>query len=474
MSVNITSLAPEILGEIFQHCSFYCSDAPIILAGVSQAFCRAAHGTPCAWRKLRLSLTSDERRLVRKAAFWFNRAGSCSLDLFVDITATEESQSSVSDKPIAELYPFLVAFLRHHRPRIQILNVRSDTELKAFHFIDAIYSSTELPSRPDLQLQSLRIRITSDIPVAPSTWSPVFESFSQLPGLQSLKLTNHVLPALNTPTIAHLRFLTISRPLRAHPLPVHKILRIIGSTPALERLEVDSRIMKQPLSELAQYTNIPLLKSLSLRTNNLSYMLNLIATPSLEKLYLDDLDGKRPTASQELSAALEELSDKVGFTGEPASGLSCLDTLEVEGVSFSAGSGDISMDQWELCIRRMSSLTRLMIRNFDEEELVNILTSTSGLDGALEPVCPRLSYLCLSGSKALIPLHKLNILRPYITVEWETIQERNHQPSSSVYVYGAGGFGFGSRFHFEQMATKVESRNRTVIPRMDPDSDGPW
>ncbi|THV01443.1 hypothetical protein K435DRAFT_402405 [Dendrothele bispora CBS 962.96] len=474
-ATDITSLPAEILGEIIRHCSFYCADAPIILASVNRLLYDVAHGTPCVWSKLRLSLSNDERRLVRKAGLWFTRSGSCLLDLFVDVAATsEDSPTDSPERPIAEVYHFLVAFLRHHRPQIQTLNVKSDTELKAFHFIDAIYSSSYFPpANQHLQLQSLRIRITNDIPQAPSTWSPVFESFSHLPSLQSLKLTNHVLPALNTPTIANLRYLTISRPLRAHPLPVHKILRIISSTPALTQLEIDSRIMKQPLSELTQYMTIPELESLSLRTNNLPYLLRLLGTSSLKKLYLKDLDGKRVTANQELGLALKELSERTVTPDGLADGLSNLHTLEITGII----PGDERMDHdWELCIRRMIKLERLVISDFDAEGLVDLLTENSLSGFGLGPVCPRLKYLCLSGVRSLPSLQRLKMSRSNITIEWETTrQETPRAARSSVYAYGAGGFGFGSRFNFERRTSNVESGNfRNTILRLEPDSDGTW
>ncbi|KAK7465526.1 hypothetical protein VKT23_005500 [Stygiomarasmius scandens] len=476
--MDITSLPTEILGEIIRQCSLYRADAPVILANVNRLFYDAAHGTPRAWTRLRLSLSDDERCLVRKAGLWFSRAGSCMLDLFIDVAASEHSLTRVPEKPIAEIYHFLVAFLRHYRPRIQILNVRSDTELKAFHFIDAIYSSSYLPPNQHLQLESLRIRITNDIPLVPSTWSPVFESFSHFSGLQSLKLTNHVLPALDTPTIANLRFLTISRSLTAHPLPPEKILRLVGSTPALTQLEINSRIMRQPISELRQYTTIPALESLSLRTNNLPYILRLLGSPSLKKLCLKDLDGRRATAGQELSLALKELSKKAVTSDGIADGLSNLHTLEIAGVT--GLHGDEWLDgYWEQCIRRMTRLERLVISDFNGEGLVNLLTGTTNASSGLaaEAVCPALKYLCLSGVRAITPLQRLKMARPDITVEWETTRQEKPRSGSqpSVYAYGSGGFGFGSRFNFERRTGNTEGGNaQSTVLRLDSDSDGTW
>uniref|UniRef100_A0A0W0FMB5 F-box domain-containing protein n=1 Tax=Moniliophthora roreri TaxID=221103 RepID=A0A0W0FMB5_MONRR len=386
---GILSLPFEILGVVCGHCTSYNADAPLILSLVNRTFHAVVHGTPRAWSKLKLSQSQgSERSLVRKAGLWFARACECGLDLFVDITGDQT-------------LPFLIAFLSHHRENILTLNVQSTTELKAYDFLDAIFPSkpTSCPTHP-AHLRNLRLRITSDITqAAPSSWSPVWNSFDRFPGLRSLKLTNHILPALPTPNLSSLHTLCILRPLRAPPLATHKIARLIRSAPMLEVLEVDTRISVTPGVEGGIETNR--LQKLSLRTNNLPSVLSLVAPATLEELRLIDLDGRRVGAAFQLGAAVKRIS------------LGRLRSLEVSGVSFTSNGAE----NWQWCINHMGKLESMSISDFhgDSSNLVSLLTA-----GA----CSDLRYVCLSGLKALSPLQKLKMARPDVTVEWETVASR--------------------------------------------------
>ncbi|KAK7058589.1 hypothetical protein VNI00_002225 [Paramarasmius palmivorus] len=393
---GIHTLPPEILGDIFAHSTSYNADAPLVLSLVCRNFHRVVHGTPRAWSKLKLTQTQGgERSLVRKAGLWFVRAHECGLDLFVDITGDQS-------------FPFLIAFLSHHRENILTLNVYSTTELKAYDFLDSLFPSDSYPTHP-AHLRNLRLRITSDITQAtPSSWSPVWNSFDRFPGLMSLKLTNHILPALPTPNLSNLRTLCILRPLRAPPLATHKIVRLLRSAPQLEVLEVDTRISVSPGQDVA--IEMEKLQKLSLRTNNLTHVLGLVLPLALEDLRLSDLDGRRVGAASQLGAAVKRIP------------LGNLHFLDISGVSFTSDSVDI----WQRCINDMSQLTSMSISDFhgDSSGLVSLLATSA---------CRDLRHVCLSGLKALSPLQKLKMARPDVTVEWETVASR-----TKVFEIGVG------------------------------------
>ncbi|KAL0580840.1 hypothetical protein V5O48_001216 [Marasmius crinis-equi] len=350
MATAIDSLPNELLGEIVIFCATHCADAPLILSAVSRRFRSVAYGTPRAWSKLRLSPgskgdKSSEEFLVPKAKLWFDRAGECSLDLFIDLAPAGAGFSNTTQTP----YEFLVltAFLYPRRSRIRTLSARCDTELKAYNFLDAIYDGCSSCHHPSLQ--NLRIRITSDIPgTVPTTWSPVFSSFDRFPTLQSLTLTNHVLPALPTPYLSNLHTLAIVRPLRAHPLPANKLRTLLESAPMLERLEIDSRI---GVDRAGYSIQLHSLKKLVLRANNLPFLLSVVVPGNqLESLLLVDLDGRRPDAASELGEALEAQDDDF---------FESLRLLKICSVSFHPNHA--SETTWSKVARRMKVFSGLIV-----------------------------------------------------------------------------------------------------------------
>lgn len=457
----ICTLPPEILGEIFCQCSSFNADAPLILAVVSRHFNQVAYSDIRAWRKLRLRLGSGlgtEQSQIRKAGLWFRQSGACSLDLFLNITNPPNGRRTMGSERewFSSSYSFLAAFLRFHRSRIRALTLRSDTELKAYHILDAISASRPVCSCTSLQLYSLHIQITNEIPPVPSGWSPVFDSFSLFPRLDSLKLINHILPALSTPNILHLRNLSIIRPLTAPPLPAHKIIRMISSAPSLVHLDIDSRISVGSIPDSSTQNDIPSLKSLSLRVNNLSSLLNLLASTTLENLCLTDLDGGRHFAGENLG--MENLMRELITKDGQNRGLDLLKTLEISGIPCAEPSNV----QWDWCIRHLPRLEALVVKDkdFGSASLVKVLTES----GCGEPgfCCPNLSYVYLPGLGAIPWLQLLRMKRPRIRIEWNNGECRGSGTEDVIvhrrhtFFYAARGYGFGSLFDSERKITEVK------------------
>ncbi|KAJ3761905.1 hypothetical protein EV360DRAFT_36804 [Lentinula raphanica] len=455
----MSSLPPELLAEIFQYCSAYNADAPVILGSVSRQFRKVAHSHPSVWHKLRLRLGfGTEFAQIQKAGLWFKNRGACPLNVFINITNTCVPRSDIPEEEwFVHNYPFLIPFFRKNIHRIHALTLQSDTELKAHHFLDAITAlSPVYSSESALQLHSLHIQITTDIPPTPSGWSPVFESFSLFPQLDSLKLINHILPGLTPPNILHLQNLSIVRPLTAPPLPTLKIMRMISSAPSLIHLDIDSRISIAPLPDRnsSETNSVPPLKSLSLRVNNLPETLKLLASPSLEKLRLTDLDGRRARAGEQLGSVIENLMRKLRTSDQDVAGFARLKSLEISGIH----RVESTSAHWDWCIRHLPRLESLSLNNFGYTNFVDILTESPGpLDDAQTGFyCPLLSYIYLSGVDALLPLHHLKEKRPNVKVEWDNGDQVGHRsmPATdyprTTLSYTAGGYGFASLFDYDR------------------------
>ncbi|KAE9409147.1 hypothetical protein BT96DRAFT_582525 [Gymnopus androsaceus JB14] len=454
----ICTLPPEILGEICCLCTSYNADAPLILSAVNRHFHQVAYSHVRAWCKLRLRLgLRTERSQIRKAGLWFRQSGACPLDLFLNITNPSyplaDGRTMESEQEwFARSYSLLASFLQHHRSRIRSLTLRSDTELKAYQLLDAISASNPVFRSKSLHLHSLSIQITNDIPPVPTGWSPLFESFSLFPRLDSLKLINHILPALSTPNIQHLQRLSIVRPLTAPPLPTRKILRMISSASSLIHLDIDSRISVGPIPDSTASSETPSLKSLSLRVNNLPFLLNLLSSSTLEKLRLTDLDGGRESAGEKLGQVMEGLTMELKAKDGKTRGLDLLKTLEISGVRCT----EPTSVHWDWCIRHLPSLEALSLKDFGCISLVNILTESVCNEDDF--CCPRLSHVYFSGLGALSPLQKLKMKRPGIRIEWENGECQNSgyehvgHPETPLpaFSYAARGYGFGSLFDYDR------------------------
>lgn len=459
-SPNITAIPHELLGEVFVRCSYYSADAPIILSTVCQRFRAVALNTPRAWRSLRLSVCREkERETIRKAGLWFSLSGVCCLDLYVDI----EGQTT----NIPETHPHLIVFLQRHTTRISSLNVRSETEKAAHSFLDALYFPLPFsPSPTQLPLKTLRLRVASDTPGLPATSAAtsVFHSFTHIPHLKSLQLTNHKLPSLFTPDFHNLQTLTIARPLRAPPISVQQLLQIVHAAPYLVNLEIASRVVHaethQPLFEELY---LPYLKNLSLRTNEVPSLIEVLVAPALEELHINDLDGKRHGASAELTQSLQTVSRKLMSRG-------ALDwrvkRLYITGLSLHRD--DPGAQTWEWCLGRARILEELSVFSNDEdfEVLVNFLVG----EYAGTCICPLLRMIHVSGLESFDRMERLKRERPGIEIILDAPEtrgvtsrsssrdsSRDRRPGSGSGGGGGFGFGFGSRFAIQRNGSKVHA-----------------
>ncbi|KAK0186047.1 hypothetical protein F5146DRAFT_1069025 [Armillaria mellea] len=457
---HITAIPHELLGEVFVRCSSYSADAPLILSTVCQRFRAVALNTPRAWRSLRLSVCPEkERETIRKAGLWFARSGVCCLDLYVDIAGHKDD--------IPETHPHLIVFLQRHTTRIASLNVRSETEKAAHSFLDALYFPLPFsPSPTQLPLKTLRLRVASDTPGLPATSAAtsVFHSFTHIPHLKSLQLTNHKLPSLFTPDFHNLQTLTIARPLRAPPISVQQLLQIVHAAPYLVNLEIASRVVHAETHHpLFEELYLPYLKNLSLRTNEVPSLIEVLVAPVLEELHINDLDGKRHGASAELTQSLQTVSRKLMSRG-------ALDwrvkRLYITGLSLHRD--DPGAQTWEWCLGRARALEELSVASNDED--FEVLVSFLGGEYAGTCVCPLLRMIHVSGLESFDGVERLKRERPGIEIIPDPPEKRGVTSRSSSRDSsrdrrpgggsggGAGfGFGFGSPFAAQRNGSRVHA-----------------
>ncbi|KAJ2918001.1 hypothetical protein MD484_g2458, partial [Candolleomyces efflorescens] len=316
-ATTLASLPPELLGEIFFHCSAFSPDAPLILGRVSKSFHRVVHSTPNVWQRLHLktNLVRDTGCAEEKASFWLSKVGSCLVDVKVEIV---QSQSAVSGTTtpvtsIASHHLPLLGVLKAHVQHIRSLDVTSASELDARVFLNAIYgpssscssgshsnaAATTLAVGGDdiISLESLSVSVSSTTPpnLRLSSSYVKFPLQVLLPRLQRLSLTNHTIDFLvssatsmlstpstpSTPSIAdidsatmntidsslksnlfeNLRYLSVICPIRFAPLSVSSILTILRNTPRLEELVVESRMVSDSGPSIGPDVNSALLSA---------------------------------------------------------------------------------------------------------------------------------------------------------------------------------------------------------------------
>ncbi|RXW14993.1 hypothetical protein EST38_g10864 [Candolleomyces aberdarensis] len=486
-ATTLTSLPPELLGEIFYHCSAFSPDAPLLLSRVSKSFHQVVHSTPNVWQRLSLktNLVRDTGCAEEKATFWLSKVGSCLVDVKVEIV---QSQSAVSGTTTPVTHPSshhlpLLGVLKAHVQHIRSLDVASASELDARVFLNAIYeappastSTTAIQLGDDIiSLESLNVSVSSTTPpnLRLSSSFVKFPLQILLPKLQSLSLTNHTIDFLvscatattstpsidsitdsstistdlslktsfGTGTFENLRHLSVICPIRFAPLQVSSILTILRNSPRLEELVVESRMVSEgpsigsdassnstpavataggpptptsavgpapeflnnseaeavnggntidssslsiastssPPTPTAATTNtptlvhLPHLTSLSLRTNAIPSILSQLLLPNLDRLHLEDLNGKRAGGSKETADVLRQVLVRMELPNayhkkERSIGLR---VLEVGGVDITVGggggggnSGQIERDAkttWEWCFKRMVTLEELAV-----------------------------------------------------------------------------------------------------------------
>ncbi|KAG6840116.1 hypothetical protein H0H87_012496, partial [Tephrocybe sp. NHM501043] len=235
----------------------------------------------------------------------------------------------------------------------------------------------------------------------------------------------------------------LTRPTSATPIPIQNILQTIVSAPNLACLHIETRL--ELSDEHAHVLNpqndhlvtLPKLSNLFLRTNNNPALLSILVCPILKNLRLNALDGRRRGRAEETASALRLLLLR---SEEPYHGVSQalstthhalpipgIELLELSGVNVTRGP---ECELWDWCLRRMSSLRHITVKNIDAEHIIELLShriceggmggqsgAGAGDDGLDNTVCPRLEHLVVSVPEISPVLMRLRALRPGIDVQ---------------------------------------------------------
>ncbi|KAJ3500355.1 hypothetical protein NLJ89_g9833 [Agrocybe chaxingu] len=248
--LSITSIPPEVLGEIFTHASLNDADAPITIGSVSRTFHRTVRTTPPAWTNLKLKMRepADDGRCIRKAELWFTMAGACLVDLSVQMEmenvmevalslhAIGTPSGSTSTAPVKENIPagwlgssivVLPDVLHNYAQCIRAFSLHTTNIAEARVFLSAMYSTPLLQgSIPSYPLRELELRTSSDgtrSPMTPRTHGQAAcVTLPRLTNLERLNLVNHPVPLMclsNVDNVRNLRQLKVVCPLRFAPIP---------------------------------------------------------------------------------------------------------------------------------------------------------------------------------------------------------------------------------------------------------------
>ncbi|KAF4570938.1 hypothetical protein EYR36_001793 [Pleurotus pulmonarius] len=422
MDVNanapITRIPPELLGEIFGHCTAFCPDAPVVLSAVCTSFRDVVRRTPPVWTRLRISIRQSPSERGRndarekeasKAALWFAMARNCPLSLYVVLNGVEaEPQLATGDDHDGYFSRIpCINVIQANTPQIQALSIRTSSEDVAHKFLHFLYP----PSLHCSSLRRLNINVFPDAPLTPSLSRPNVAAppphilpLPALSNLRALKLTNNSFPS--PVSFSTLESLSIVRPLRATPISASDILLCLHANPSLVDIHIDCRVSESEdittsptdktatassdedanedsaASSLPRIFSLPLVTHLSLRGNHLPLILNALVLPSLTNLILDDLDGKNPT--HHLGATLRGLlvrsalvtsHGRINITSLSLTN-ACMFTHVVDhhahGDRGWDGDGD-EVPVWQWCFSRMEGLEVLSAGNTDGAEHVGLL-----------------------------------------------------------------------------------------------------
>ncbi|KXN90894.1 hypothetical protein AN958_03424 [Leucoagaricus sp. SymC.cos] len=471
-STTITTLPPELLGEIFVHCALDEPDSPAMLATLSHRFHKVALSTPQAWQWLTLSLSEYPRQVCsRKTHLWFARSAECAINVKVNLIPSSTYMHQIPNES-SGTYLGISESLKPFFSRIHSLNVDATSENIAQYFISNVYSSSSNTALP-IPLEGLVLRINSDFPTTllPSIPASTLIPFPILPRLSHLQLVNHSLPNQGATDLSGLKILSIIRPVRAPPLTIMNVLRVLCHCRSLTSFTFEGRMIEgpmaphqnedeQPEEELSTPLTLPAITQFSLRSNRIPQLLSALILPELRILTINDLDGRRPNASEETGTMLRQLLVRMELPRETRKS-DGLRILELRGVTIRR-----QYSVWEWCFRRMWNLEVLGLKDTNVDEAVGILLSSIHSDVPVaegtrreEIVCPRLHTLSVTGELPSGSLKMFESCRPATRVVQEIRKEgsdlgldlepRGNWPALvdlSSPVTGSGGFGFGSSF----------------------------
>ncbi|KAG6906316.1 hypothetical protein DXG01_014502 [Tephrocybe rancida] len=415
----ISNLPAELLGDIFAHCLTGSPNSPLVCRSVSRTFNSVANSTPQFWTQLNLS-TADDAAAAFKARNWFSRASSCPMSVRVHV-ALDRGEGA------------LCAILSKYVAHIEKLSIHAPSEAHVRSLLNLVYfsptpSSTPLHLKVDVEFANVE---SKSEPLLPRTCSSI---------LATLALFTPTLPNIAGADFSSLQSFDLTRPIAATPIPMQNILQTIVSAPNLAYLHIETRfeLSDEPVHVLiAQHDPLialPKLSNLSLRTNNNPALLSILVCPILKNLRLNALDGRRRGRAEETASALRLLLLRLE---EPFHGASQMvpstrhalstpgiELLELSGVNVTRGPED---ELWDWCLRRMTSLRQITVRNIDAEHIIELLSqdicegvggrSGTNDDGLGLTVCPRLERLVVSVPEVSPVLTRLRALRPSVDVQ---------------------------------------------------------
>ncbi|KAF7297861.1 hypothetical protein HMN09_01006900 [Mycena chlorophos] len=345
----LSTLPPELLGDIFSACASLHADAPLILGAVSRLFRQVAHSTPRAWTHLLLDAQTPSSGSL-KAALFSELSRVCPLRVRLDLRSRGRQAGSGNVH-----VPGLGNALRAHTTRFDALELLVNEQKDAVDTLGAIYSGLASEETGLLALRALRIDATKKSKPGPlSTTVPVHPpiAFPAVPTIEDLETTNIALDLLPSLGLENLTSLRVLQPLLAAPLSADHIVDLLRSAPRLRKFWVDARVGDSDSHTDSEtvLVSMPELEELHLRTNNLIPLLDRLSLPRLNTLFLDDMDGNRPGASEEVAGALYRLLVRTEDGGDEK-GNSELREFELVGVAV-----DRETEMWGKCLQKMRAL----------------------------------------------------------------------------------------------------------------------
>ncbi|KAF7293993.1 hypothetical protein MKEN_01445400 [Mycena kentingensis (nom. inval.)] len=328
----ISCLPHELLGEVFADCAACSPDAPLALVSVSHLFRAVAYSTPAVWTHLNLEAASA----IEKAALWFAQSRVCRVHVQLDLTRSTNTDASA-----------ILDALRLNAHRISSLLLRVDHQAQALSALSAIYATADAPT-----LHALTVHADALKP-APHPPSQVL-AFPPLPGLAELEVTNITLALLPSLDLGRLQRLRLVQPLVSAPFTTDDVVDLLSATPALTSLWLEARISDLSASGTTHFMQA--LEDVHLRANNLIPLLDRLIPPRLHSLYLDDMDGRRAGASEDVANALHRLLVRMEL-GQGDVTNNELREFELVGVDV-----DRETTMWDRCMQKMKALEVFRIR----------------------------------------------------------------------------------------------------------------
>ncbi|KAF6750192.1 hypothetical protein DFP72DRAFT_1139808 [Ephemerocybe angulata] len=379
LMTGVGALPTEVLGEIFICCASADPDAPLVLRAVSRSFHAALHSTPCAWAHLHIHLIDiADNGPANKVAFWFRHASMALIRVTVNVEVGWGWGAGGGARgglpcyapPLPPLSRVLLG-LREGVGRVGSLEVRAPGEVDVGVVMRGVYPVRAAGygcwdmgmERPPLE--DLKIAVAADTPRGVPLLANGRAEIPYLPRLRTLEVVNYygLERYLEYAELGALREMRMEWEVRWRLVNVRGLVRVLGRARGVEKMSLAGKMIGEyagteyvmPLIEGAEgqngdeaptFTYLPKLKELTIRTNAVPVVLSYLVLPRLEKLRLEDLDGKRVGAGVEIARAVEGLVRRTGVVGvgerekEVGGGLKELEVVGVDLGLSTAEAGD--------------------------------------------------------------------------------------------------------------------------------------